>query len=197
MMFGACGKDAVGRSPFRPWLSTLVFATFALTGCKHLGSKPIELEVDAQSHGGKQLAVAEIPKDWTPLAPSPSRVEFIAPDRVSQVYLRAMPTMASEVQCPQLVKQYTDDLIEVWSLGAKLRPEKTEAPDGVIVELRQKNKTKSHVVWGRVMCRNGVMAVLSCSTLIAKEVELKKTCDSVVQSLTVKTQPPEKTANAY
>ena len=167
-----------------------------LVSCAH-SSRSVELPVQAVSAGGRGVVVhVNVPADWRPLAPSPYRAEFLAPDNQSRAYIRAMPAEADSKSCPVLVREYATEFIGAWGGPPRNRvASKTASDERVDFELRRRDpKPDGEVIWARVLCREGALAVASCTVSTPREGELKGRCHDIVDSLEVLV-PPEPRAS--
>jgi hypothetical protein len=127
----------------------------------------------------------EVPKDWTPLAPSSSRAEFLAPDRRSRVYFRAMPGDANPQRCAKLARDYASDSITMWGGPPATRvAHRRDVGDTVDFELRRRDPAPGgEVIWSRVVCRNNALAIASCTVPTPREAELREVCLHTLQTL--------------
>lgn len=167
-----------------------------LISCAH-SNRSVELPVQPVSAGGRGALVrVNVPADWRPLAPSPYRAEFLAPDNQSRAYIRAMPAEADGKSCPTLVRQYATEFIGAWGGPPRNRvASKTVSNERVDFELRRKDpRPDGEIIWGRVLCREGALAVTSCTVATTREGELKGRCHDIVESLEVLV-PPEPRAS--
>lgn len=158
----------------------------ALT-CAH-NTKSVEIPVPGV--GPPTLASRvrlEVPADWRPLMPSPERAEFLAPDRWSRVYLRAMPAEVDDNRCPALARKYASEFIGAWGGPPRTRvTSKAASAQRVDFELRRLDpKPRGEVIWGRVLCRQGALAIASCTVPTGREAQLKRQCHEVLDSLQI------------
>ncbi len=173
-----------------------ISCSVVLVSCAH-ARRSVELPVQAVTAGGRGALVrVDVPADWRPLPPSPYRAEFLAPDNQSLAYIRAMPAEADGKSCPVLVRQYATELIGAWGGPPRNRvASKTASDERVDFELRRRDpKPDGEVIWARVLCREGALAVASCTVSTPREGELKGRCHDIVDSLEVLV-PPEPRAS--
>jgi hypothetical protein len=107
-----------------------------------------------------------------------------------------MPAEADSKSCPVLVREYATEFIGAWGGPPRNRvATKTASDERVDFELRRRDpKPDGEVIWGRVMCREGALAVASCTVSMPREGELKGRCHDIVESLEVLV-PPEPRAS--
>jgi hypothetical protein len=68
---------------------------------------------------------------------------------------------------------------------------KTASDEKVDFELRRADpRPDGEVIWARVLCREGALAVASCTVAMPREGELRGRCHDIVESLEVLV-PPE------
>ncbi len=158
-----------------------------LVSCMH-AKHSVEIPVQGLSPAGSEVVVRlDVPADWRPLAPSPSRAEFLAPDNRSSVYVRAMPAEADVKRCPTLARQYASEFIEAWGRPPRTRvAKKISSAETVDFELRRVDpKPYGQVIWARVLCREGALAITSCTVPTPREQELRPRCRDIVESLQI------------
>ena len=169
----------------------VVTATAFLFSCAH-GNRAVEISVQSLSSGGPDAFVhVDVPADWRPLPPSPARAEFLAPDNRSRAYVRAMPAAADVKRCPAAARQYASEFIEAWGGPPRTRvTSKIASGEKVDFELRRMDpKPDGEVIWARVLCSNGALAVVSCTVPIPREPQLRSQCRDILESLRVVAQP--------
>jgi hypothetical protein len=162
----------------------------ALTGCVH-ATQSVEMPVQAvTATGGNCLVRVEVPTDWRPMAPSASRAEYLAPDNRSRAYLRVMPAEADPARCPELARQYMRDYIDAWGGPPRTRvANRVTSGDHVDFELHRTDpRPHGEVIWGRVVCRNGALAIVACTVPRPRAEELRSSCRTMLESLQVTPQ---------
>jgi hypothetical protein len=163
----------------------------ALVSCVH-ATRSVEIPVQGPSSSDRDAVVrVNVPVDWRPLAPSPSRAEFLAPDNRSLVYIRAIPAKADIKRCPTLARQYASEFIEAWGGPPRTRvASKISSGDRVDFELRRLDpKPHGEVIWARVVCGEGALAITSCTVSTLREQTLRPRCRDIVDSLQVLARP--------
>lgn len=169
---------------------SLAIATLlTLTTCVH-GSRAVAVEMPVQSVqvAGKDAVVRlQVPTDWRPLAPSAARAEFLGPDNRSRAYVRVMPAEKDARHCPALAKQYGQEYIRAWGGPPRTRVvQKTSVEDRYEFELRRVDpKPDGEVIWGRVVCREGALAIVSCTVPGTRAGELQSECQEIIDSLEI------------
>lgn len=162
----------------------------SLGGCVHaVAPRPaVELAVHSVKVGGRSAVVkVEIPPEWRPLVPSEARAEFLAPDGRSRAYIRAMSADVEAKRCPKIARDYARDYIDAWG-GPPRTQVKNRVVTGAQVEFelrRTEPKPQGEVIWGRVICRDGVLAITACTLPVQREEQLGATCRSILQSLDI------------
>jgi hypothetical protein len=158
-----------------------------LVSCSH-ATRSVEIPAQGLGRAGTDVVVRlEVPADWRPLAASPARAEFLAPDNRSRAYVRAMLAAADVKRCPAVARQYASEFIEAWGPPPATRvASKTSAGESVNIELRRADpKPDGEVIWARVVCREGMLAVTSCTVPAPREQEMKGRCRDMMQSLQI------------
>jgi hypothetical protein len=181
------------QAPLRARFLGFVVGLGALGSCAH-ATHIVEIPVVAQRSSIRDALVRmNVPADWSPLVPSESRAEFLAPDNWSRVYIRAMPADASAKRCRTLARQYASEFINAWGGPPRTRvASKTSSGDTVDFELRRVDpKPHGEVIWGRVICREGALVIASCTVSTQREHELKSQCDDIMHSLEVRSLPKQ------
>ena len=188
---------AADMASLRPLLRSrfLGFVTSlgALGSCAHT-TQTVEIPVvGLRTNIRDALVRMNVPADWSPLVPSESRAEFLAPDHWSRVYIRAMPGDASAKRCRTLARQYASEFINAWGGPPRTRvASRTSSGDTVDFELRRVDpKPHGEVIWGRVICRDGALAIASCTVSTQREHDLKPQCDGIMNSLEVRSLPKQ------
>ncbi len=133
----------------------------------------------------------DVPADWYALVPSPWRAEYLSPDNRSRAYVRAMPVEADAKDCPKVAQQYASEFIQAWGGPPQTRlVRKRSAGETIDFELRRTEpKPNGEVIWARVICRDGALAITSCTVAAVSAQELAGRCHDVVQSLQVRLLP--------
>jgi len=170
-----------------------------LFSCAH-GSRSVEIPVQSLSSGGPDAFVhVDVPADWRPLPPSPARAEFLAPDNRSRAYVRAMPASADLKRCPAVARQYASEFIEAWGGPPRTRvASKIASGEKVDFELRRLDpKPDGEVIWARVLCRDGALAVASCTAPMPREPQLRSQCRDILESLRVVPQAKSSADRSY
>jgi hypothetical protein len=103
-----------------------------------------------------------------------------------------MPAEADNKSCRTLVRQYASEFIGAWGGPPRNRvARKTASDEKVDFELRRADpRPDGEVIWARVLCREGALAVASCTVAMPREGELRGRCHDIVESLEVLV-PPE------
>ena len=177
------------RSALRRGL--LAIGSAAALSCAH-NTKNVDIRVEGVGPAAHATRVRlEVPADWRPFVPSPERAEFLAPDRWSRVYLRGMPAKVDDNHCPALAQKYASEFIDAWGGPPRTRvASKASSAEGVDFELRRTDpKPRGEIIWGRVVCRQGALAIASCTVPTGQEVQLKRQCHAVLESLQVDRVP--------
>ncbi len=159
----------------------------ALVSCVH-SSRSVEIPVQRVRSADRDAVVRmDVPADWRPLVPSPSRAEFLAPDNQSRAYVRAMPAGADIKRCPTVARKYASEFIEAWGGPPRTRvASKIASGERVDFELRRIDpRPHGEVIWARVVCREGALAIISCTVATPREQALKTRCRNIVESLQV------------
>jgi|GEM_PF-2583097 len=169
------------------FICLFVMSSGLLLSCAH-AKHSVEIPVQSLSPAGPHSVVRlEVPVDWRPLPPSPSRAEFLAPDNRSRAYVRAMPAEADIKRCPTLARQYASEFIAAWGGPPRTRvASKISYGERVDFELRRVDpRPDGEVIWARVVCREGALAITSCTVPTPREQELRPRCRDIVESLQV------------
>ena len=177
----------------------VVTATAFLFSCAH-GNRALEIPVQSLSSGGPDAFVhVDVPADWRPLPPSPARAEFLAPDNRSRAYVRAMPAAPDIKRCPAVARQYASEFIEAWGGPPRTRvASKIASGEKVDFELRRVDpKPDGEVIWARVLCSNGALAVASCTVPMPREAQLRSQCRDILESLRVVASPKPSADRSY
>lgn len=168
-----------------------VIGSGVLVSCVH-ANHTVEIPVQGvASTSPDALVRVDVPADWRPLVPSPSRVEFLAPDQWSRLYLRAMPAEVELKRCPTLARRYASEFIDAWGGPPQTRvARKISSGDTVDFELRRTDpKPGGEIIWARVVCRGGALAIASCTVPTPREHQLKPRCQDILHSLQVVARP--------
>jgi len=172
-------------------ISLLGMACAAALSCAH-NKRSVDIRVEGNGPATQPTRVRiEVPADWRPLVPSSERAEFLAPDHWSRVYLRGMPAKVDDGHCPALARKYASEFIDAWGGPPQTRvASKTASAEGVNFELRRTDpKPRGEVIWGRVLCRQGALAIASCTVPTGSETQLQSQCHEVLESLRVDRAP--------
>jgi hypothetical protein len=173
------------------FICLFVIGSAFLVSCAH-ANRSVEIPVASLSSAGPDAVVRlDIPADWRPLPPSAARAEFLAPDNRSRAYVRAMPAGADAKHCPTIARQYASEFIEAWGGPPRTRvASKIASGDRVDFVLRRLDpEPDGEVIWARVVCRDGALAITSCTVPTPRERELRSQCQQVVESLQVVARP--------
>jgi hypothetical protein len=181
-------------------MTLLRFAVLLALGVSALGCasahKVVSLRADARTLGGNEaVAKVEAPGGWYHATRRAERAELAAPDNFSKMSFSVSPVVVAAEGCAELAKRAASDQAQgaAGSTGAK--PEFTvlpESPDTIDYQLTVPASPPGpydRLVQGRAMCRNGALAVVTCST----GVKLKATgaeCQKVLASLTIEALTP-------
>ena len=159
--------------------------------CAH-GNQTVEISVQSAGSGSAEAVVRlDVPADWRALVPSPSRAEYLSPDNLSRAYVRAMPVEADIKRCPQVARHYASEFIQAWGGPPQTRlAHKRSAGETVDFELRRTEpKPHGEIIWARVICRDGALAIASCTVAAVSAQDLARRCQDIVQSLQVRLPP--------
>ncbi len=181
---------ALGRT-MKAFVSVLVIGSGVLVSCVH-ANHTVEIPVQGVTATSPDALVrVAVPADWRPFVPSPSRAEFLAPDQWSRVYLRAMPAEVDLKHCPTLARRYASEFIDAWGGPPRTRvANKISSGDTVDFELRRADpKPGGEIIWARVVCREGALAIASCTVPTPREQQLKPRCRGILESLQVVARP--------
>ena len=171
------------RARFLRWLAGTTLAC----SCAH-PRQQVEIAVHrSDSANPDTLVRVDIPADWRPLVPSPSRAEYLSPDNRSRAYVRAMPVEADAKGCPKMARRYASDFIQAWGGPPQTRvTRRTSVGETVDFELRRTEpRPDGEIIWARVMCREGALAITSCTVPATRARELASECRQIVESLQV------------
>ena len=157
--------------------------------CAHR-TQTVELSVP-RAGSAEAVVHVDVPADWRALVPSPSRAEYLSPDNRSRAYVRAMPVEADAKDCPRVARQYASEFIQAWGGPPHTRlVRKRSAGETIDFELRRTEpKPQGEIIWARVICRDGALAITSCTVTAVSAQELVRQCQSVVRSLQVRPAP--------
>jgi len=175
----------------RAFLSALVIGSSVLFACAH-STHTVEIPVQGVAPTSRDALVrVDVPTDWRPFVPSPSRAEFLAPDQWSRVYLRAMPAEVDIKRCPTLARQYATEFIDAWGGPPRTRVARKISSGGTVdFELRRTDpRPNGEIIWARVVCREGALAIASCTVPTPREQQLKPRCRGILDSLQVLARP--------
>src|SRR5215471_10952644 len=177
----------------------LLVVSSAVLSCAH-AKRSVEILVQGPGSAGPDAVVrVDVPADWRALPPSLSRAEFLAPDNRSRAYVRAMPASADLKRCPAVARQYASEFIEAWGGPPRTRvASKIASGEKVDFELRRLDpKPDGEVIWARVLCRDGALAVASCTAPMPRESQLRSRCRDILESLRVVPQPKSSADRSY
>lgn len=171
------------------------------------------LRSDARLTGGTETAASiELPGSWVQLATRPDRVQWAGPDNFSTVLFTLHPVTVDAAKCPELAKGVAEDaqrhlewtvilandivaLSSQWRWPTTMEQKLTSpsgAPEIVDFEVEAPGPVpgpSERTVVGRVICKNGGMVEVACSTGHLKT-ETIETCRKIIASVTVEGPPP-------
>jgi hypothetical protein len=159
--------------------------------CAHR-NQTVEISVQrAGSASAEAVVRLDVPADWHALVPSRWRAEYLSPDNLSRAYVRAMPVEADTKACPQVARRYASEFIQAWGGPPQTRlARKRSAGETVDFELRRTEpKPNGEIIWARVICREGALAIASCTVAAVSTAELTRRCQDIVRSLQVRLPP--------
>ncbi|MBI5548569.1 MAG: hypothetical protein HY901_32195, partial [Deltaproteobacteria bacterium] len=140
----------------------------AMTSCAPV-SKVVTLRSDARFLGGREVeAHVEAPGDWYQATKRSDRADLAAPDNFSSMSLSLAPVLGDPASCPDLVRRAASEA--AIAVSKKVKPEFVTSPgDPNVVDFQltvpgSPPGPSDRFVQGRVMCRNGAMAVITCTT---------------------------------
>jgi hypothetical protein len=180
-----------GSGTMRANFRLLVIGSGVLLSCAH-ATHTVEIPVQGVAPTSPDALVrVDVPADWRPLVPAPSRAEFLAPDQRSRVYLRAMPAEVEIKRCPALARRYATEFIDAWGGPPRTRvARKISSGDTVDFELHRTDpKPGGEIIWARVVCREGALAIASCTVPTQSEEQLKPRCRGILDSLQILAHP--------
>lgn len=179
-------------SAMRVRLTVLGSVTLALCfSCAHR-SQPVEIPIQHNGSTSTDAVVrVDVPAEWHALVPSPSRAEYLSPDNRSRAYVRAMPVESDAKRCPKVARQYAAEFIQAWGGPPQTRlVRKTSHGETVDFELHRTDpQPDGEIIWARVICREGTLAITSCAVPATRAHELAPPCRQVVESLQVLPRP--------
>ena len=164
-------------------------AAVSLALCASCAHRTQTVEIPVPHPGTAQAVVwVDVPADWRALVPSPWRAEYLSPDNRSRAYVRAMPVEADAKDCPKVARQYASEFIQSWGGPPQTRVvRKRSTGETIDFELRRTEpKPQGEIIWARVICRDGALAITSCAVTAVGAQELAGQCRDVVQSLQVR-----------
>lgn len=187
--FKAGWQETIFFAPTRTLVFICLFwaSSGILVSCVH-AKRSVEIPVQRLNSPSRDVMVRlDVPTDWRALTPSPSRAEFLAPDNRSRAYVRAMPSETTVKRCPRLAREYASQFIQAWGGPPRTRvASKISSGEKVDFELRRVDPApQGEVIWARVICREGALAIASCTVPTPREQELKLRCRDIVESLQV------------
>jgi len=175
------------RGFFVTW--PVVVSLALCVSCAHR-TQTVELFVP-RAGSAEAVVQVDVPADWRALVPSPSRAEYLSQDNRSRAYVRAMPVEADAKDCPRVAREYASEFIQAWGGPPQTHlVRKRSTGETVDFELRRTEpKPQGEIIWARVICRDGALAITSCAVTAVSAQELVRQCQSVVQSLQVRPAP--------
>jgi hypothetical protein len=171
------------------------------------------LRSDATFTGGTQTAASiELPGSWVQLTQRPDRVQWAGPDNFSTVMFTLHPMTGDAAKCPELARHAADEAQhhlewtvilanDIVALTSQWRwptvtDQKVSSPNGtpeiVDFELQAPGPVpgpSERTVLGRVICKNGGIVEVACSTGHLKT-ETLDACRQIIASVTVEGPPP-------
>src|SRR5262245_31373166 len=167
-------------------------AAVSLALCASCARRTQTVEIPVP-HPGTAPAVVwvDVPADWRALVPSPWRAEYLSPDNRSRAYVRAMPVEADAKDCPKVARQYASEFIQSWGGPPQSRVvrQRSTGETSDFEPRRTEPETDGEITWARVICRNGALAITSCTVPAVSAEDLARRCQDVVQSLQVRLPP--------
>lgn len=179
--------EAVPAPRFLPLQLALVLLLISAGCFRSVRTAELPIEVSAPA-GPEVSARLAVPSDWRPLQGSSARAEFVGPDNHSTAYLRAMPGPEDAKRCPALVRKYSTEVIDSWGGPPRTRVAHRKFEGGLAeFELRRMDpKPAGEVIWSRVVCQTGALAIASCTTPAPRASEMEPLCRKVLDSLDIR-----------
>jgi hypothetical protein len=165
--------------------TAILILSVALAGC--MGPRSLSARADSrQMGGGESVAKIEVPEGWYNTASKSDRAEAAAPDNFTRVSLVTTPVLADEKGCPDFATRAAQDAVN------GLKGQKPDlVADGAKVSFAADAPASppgpnDRRIIGQALCRNGVVAVVACSSGV-KRADMGNACKKIVDSLSVET----------
>lgn len=167
-------------------LSALLFA-----GCTSPQVRVASLRADTRlAGGGESLVKMEVPGTWFQSASKPDRADFLAPDNFSRATVSSIPVLASD-RCVEIAQRAARDAVTDLLKGKKdvradlkSAPESPEVVDFSAVVPGNPPGPSDRAVAGRVICRDGALAVATCSAGVERP-DNRDVCQKALGTLRV------------
>jgi hypothetical protein len=178
-----------------PRLAMLFALGVSALGCAS-AHKVVSLKADARTLGGNEaVAKVEAPGNWYQGARRTDRADLSAPDNFSKLSFWVSPVVVASEGCAELAKRAASDMAQsaAGATGAKpefaVLPESPDTIDYLLTVPASPPGPFNRLVLGRAMCRNGALAVVTCSTG-AKRKATEAVCQKVLASLSIDALTP-------
>lgn len=181
--------------------SSVLIAALALGACA--SGRTATIRADSSLAGGLDAAAKiDVPAGWYQTTSRLDRQEFVAPDNFSRIGFSTSPVTAQASACPALAQRAAESAAAELTKGQKLKVEMAtafEAPEVVDFTMTVPSAPpgpSDRLVLGRALCRDGALAVVSCSVGKRQWATLGRTCEQVVASLRVESKSQQAPAAA-
>ena len=163
----------------------LAAAGVALFGCA-TSAKTVQLRADARAMGGIDASASmEVPEGWYQSGKRADRLVFSAPDNFSSLTLSLQSLRGDPARCPELAQSAAADAARHPSAKADLLSPAEGVTDWHLTVPANPPGPSDRYVQGRAMCRAGALAVVTCSTGIARKDTTGVECAKVLASLSI------------
>ena len=154
--------------------------------------------------GGEAVAKVEAPGDWYQAVRKNDRADLSAPDNFSSLAFWATPVLADPARCPEFARRAANAATAPATAAPGAKAEYSASPETPdVVEWRITVPASppgpfNRYVQGRAMCRNGALAVVTCSTGVERKGSTGADCAKVLESLNIEAigAPPAPAAPA-
>jgi hypothetical protein len=140
--------------------------------------------------GGEAVAKIEAPGDWYQATRKADRADLAAPDNFSSVSFSVAAVLADRSRCPEFARRAATDATSAAS-NAGAKPEFASAPEAPeVVDWKVTIQASppgpfNRFVQGRAMCREGALAIVTCSTGVERKSSTGADCAKVLESLNI------------
>jgi hypothetical protein len=203
------------------WLRAALLGCTMVTAACFSKERGLTLRSDARLLGGTETAASvELPGSWVQTMRQPDRARWIGPDNFSAVQFTLAPVLVDASKCPEIAQRATDEAttrldwivvllneqltFQDQYVGPRLAEKKLSSPEGrpgiIDYELLVPDQVpgpSQRLVMGRVICGNGGLVQIGCSTGYLKS-DTIDICRKVISSVTVEglTAPPPQAPQA-